>query len=351
MVVPTERRQVLRTWGTRVNRWSKLLQRRPRGYREFLLAMLSERCGLGRSLGRPVSITLEPTNVCNLQCPVCETGAGVLERKPGMMSYEGFVKIMDKVGPGANHLMFYFMGEPFLNREAYRMIRYARDMGIRVTSCTNGEPVDPQALYDSGINHISFQIGGMTQRSHEVYRKKSDLYRIFENLTSYLQILQTKGKRPSEHEVELGLIVMRHNEGEISAFLERCKTLGVQSTLISPCVRTPEQARTFLPEAEAYWLYDRGIWERGDGLAIKRHLPWNRCPWFYFAVTIQVNGDVVPCCRDAQGKNVFGNLFSESLESVWNGPRFRKWRRAFSRRPSPLDLCRLCPGEGAPMLS
>ena len=99
------------------------------------------------------------------------------------MSYGDFVKIMDKVGPRANHLMFYFMGEPFLNREAYRMIRYARDMGIHVTSCTNGDPVEPLALYESGINHISFQIGGVTQQSHQVYRRSSDLSRFFDNLT------------------------------------------------------------------------------------------------------------------------------------------------------------------------
>ena len=34
-----------------------------------------------------------------------------------MMTYEEFVKIIDKVGPGANHVMFYYMGEPFLNKE------------------------------------------------------------------------------------------------------------------------------------------------------------------------------------------------------------------------------------------
>jgi len=178
----------------RFDRILTLLQKRPKGYRHYLLSLVSERFHLGRSFGKPVSVTIEPTNVCNLRCPVCETGSGTLERKPRMMSYEDFVKIMSKVGPHANHLLFYYMGEPFLNRDAYRMIRYARDMGLYVTTCTNGDCVDPEAVYDSRINHISFQIGGVTQRTHAVYRKNSELSTILRNLGAYLDILQKHGK-------------------------------------------------------------------------------------------------------------------------------------------------------------
>src|SRR5436190_19036184 len=65
--------------------------------------------------GRPMNITIEQTNVCNLDCPVCETGAGILGRESGHMTLEQFKLIIDKVGAHTNTLMFYFMGEPFLN--------------------------------------------------------------------------------------------------------------------------------------------------------------------------------------------------------------------------------------------
>lgn len=334
----------------RFDRILTLLQKRPKGYRHYLLSLVSERFHLGRSFGKPVSVTIEPTNVCNLRCPVCETGSGTLERKPRMMSYEDFVKIMSKVGPHANHLLFYYMGEPFLNRDAYRMIRYARDMGLYVTTCTNGDCVDPEAVYDSRINHISFQIGGVTQRTHAVYRKNSELSTILRNLGAYLDILQKHGKNDGEQEVELGLIVMKQNEGEIGDFLRLCEEMKVKPTLISPCVRTYEQGKAFLPEAETYWLYDREIFERNGQLAIKRVIPWNSCPWLYYAITIQVDGNVVPCCRDAQGEHILGNLFSEPLEKVWNGPRFKKWRGQFRARQVQPPLCHLCPGQGPPEL-
>src|SRR3990167_7881068 len=70
-------------------------------------------------LGRPMNITIEPTNMCNLQCPVCETGAGILGREDAHMSLHVFKTIIDKISSHTNTLMFYFMGEPFLNKKAY----------------------------------------------------------------------------------------------------------------------------------------------------------------------------------------------------------------------------------------
>src|SRR5437870_5664556 len=44
--------------------------------------------------GRPMNITIEQTNVCNLDCPVCETGAGILGRTKRHMSLQDFRTII-----------------------------------------------------------------------------------------------------------------------------------------------------------------------------------------------------------------------------------------------------------------
>ena len=54
---------------------------------------------------------------------------------------------IDEVAPYTSTLLFYFMGEPFLNKNAYEMIRYARENGIFVETCTNGDFVDAEELY------------------------------------------------------------------------------------------------------------------------------------------------------------------------------------------------------------
>ena len=327
------------------------IYRRPRGYRNFLLSTFSQMIGSTKAFGQPVSITIEPANVCNLRCPICETGANILGRKPQMMTYDEFVKIINKVGPGANHVMFYYMGEPFLNKEIYRMIRYARDMGLYAMTCTNGDVVDPESLYASGINLVSFQIGGITQETHSVYRVNSNLAGVMGNVSRYLEIIRLRGRKNKEHQVELGFIVMRHNEGEIKEFLKIAKGMGVdRENIISPCVRTTQQGLNFLPQSNAYWIYERERFEQEGCLLPKKNYPKNSCPWLYYSMTIQVDGNVVPCCRDPHGHRIMGNLLEQSLEEIWNGPRLRAFRNAVFSQQLGVDICRLCPGEGPPRL-
>lgn len=323
------------------------IYRRPRGFRNFVLSSVSQMMGSTRAFGRPVSITIEPTDICNLRCPVCETGANILGRRPQMMTYEEFVTIMDKVGPGANHVMLYYMGEPFLNKDVYRMIRYARDMELNVMTCTNGDVVDPERLYESGINLVSFQIGGVTQETHSLYRVNSNLTRVMDNLSRYLEIIRLRGRKPAEHQVELGFIVMRHNEGELQEFLKMAERIGVdRKNIISPCVRTFQQGTEFLPKSDLYWMYERKKFEQEGCLFPKKNYPENSCSWLYYSITIQVDGNVVACCRDPHGRQIMGNLLEQSLDEVWNGSKLRGFRSAVFTKQAEVDICQLCPGEG-----
>ena len=296
-----------------------------------------------RIAGRPMNVTLEPTNICNLECPVCETGAGVLGRPDGHMTLEQFKTLIDKVAEHTNTLMFYFMGEPFLNKHAYKMVRYAKDVGIPfVTTCTNGDLLYPEKLVECGIDEVSFQIGGMTQETHQIYRINSNLERIMKNLKETLRIKQER--RPSMR-VLCGFILMKHNEHEVETFKREMAAIGVdQAVVIDPCVRTVEQGKLYLPTDKKHWFYDPVAFEAGE--LKPKIIPDNECPWIYYSLSIHVNGDVVPCCRDPKGEQVMGNLLSESLEEVWNGQRFQTFRNKLHQNQKEIGICRLCSGYG-----
>jgi MoaA/NifB/PqqE/SkfB family radical SAM enzyme len=97
-----------------------------------------------------------------------------MERDNGLLEYSQFVELIDQIAPSTAVLMYYFMGEPFLNPRAYDMIRYAREKGLYVETCTNGDLVDPAGVIFSDINQISFQISGLDNSSHQKYRVRSD---------------------------------------------------------------------------------------------------------------------------------------------------------------------------------
>lgn len=297
--------------------------------------------------GRPVNITLEPTNICNLKCPSCETGAGLLRRPKAQLSLEQFRVIIDKIASHTNTLMFYYMGETFLNRHAYEMIRYAKQKGIPfITTCTNGEVINPEKLVDSGLDEISFQLAGMTQATQQIYRVGSHLDKVLHNLKETVRL---KKARHSGMRVCCGFILMKHNEHQVEAFRATMAEIGVdEAVVIDPCVRTWEQGRDFLPTDRAHWLYAPAAFEQG--VLRPRIVPQNECPWIYYSLAIQVNGDVVPCCRDANGHFVMGNLFEQELGEIWNGKDYQAFRRQVLTNQKGLGLCRLCSGYGISLI-
>jgi radical SAM protein with 4Fe4S-binding SPASM domain len=255
------------------------------------------------------------------------------------MTLAEFRTIIEKIGAHTNTLMFYFMGEPFLNSEAYQMIRTAKEAGIPwVTTCTNGDLVDPEQLVMSGVDEVSFQIGGMSQETHQVYRVNSDLERLLGNLKECLRL---KRERRARLVIETGFILMKHNEHEVKAYIQYMSDLGVDRvSVVDPCVRTLEQGCEMLPKDKKHWFYDYSAF--AQGVLSPRNKPRNNCPWIYYSMVILVNGDVVPCCRDATGKFVMGNLLIHSLDEIWNGDRFKKFRKKLFTDQSAISICNLC---------
>lgn len=312
-----------------------------RGAKDHFLSSVSMLRQSPKVLGRPVNVTIEPTNMCNLNCPVCETGAGILGRADAHMSLAEFETIARKIAPNTNTLMFYFMGEPFLNRQAYEMIARGKTLGIPfITTCTNGDAVNPRKLVESGLDEISFQIGGLTQETHATYRINSNLDRVIGNIRETVRI---KKELKASIRITVGFILMKHNEHELDDFHRFVKEVGADdANVIDACVRDMEQGRKYLTTDTKNWYYDVESFRKG--LLRPKILPKNECPWIFYSMAIYVNGDVVPCCRDTTGKFIMGNLLRQGLDEVWNGEPFQAYRKKLHGNQAGISICRLCSG-------
>jgi MoaA/NifB/PqqE/SkfB family radical SAM enzyme len=296
----------------------------------------------------PVHIAIEPTNGCNAKCPVCETGKNEMLRRKGMLDKQAYEIFIDRVAKHTNSLLFYFMGEPFLNKHAYEMIRYTREKGIYVETCTNGDFVDARGVIFSDINKISFQLGGMTDETHKRYRVDSSLTKAHKNLH---ELIEERRKNPESNvQIEVGFIVMRHNEHEVPAFLKWAREIGVDvANVVDPCVRNMLEGYAYLPKDRKYWFYDEKAFEQG--LLKPKVLPQNECQWIWNSMQINWNGDAVPCCRDPNGKHVLGNVFQDGIMRVFNGKKARDFRRRILTEQGKVDICQLCSSYGLPTLT
>ena len=318
-----------------------------KGWQSYLWNTSMARMGLVGPLLPPVYIGLEPTNVCNAQCPVCETGKGEMKRNIGMLKMNDFQRFINQVHSTTNTLMLYFMGETFLNKNAYDMIRYAREKNIYVETCTNGDYVDPKGVIYSDINKISFQLGGMTEETNSRYRVRSVLAKTKNNL---MNLIEERKKNPQSNvQIEVGFIVMRHNEHEVNEFMEWANEVGVDiANIIDPCVRNMMEGYAYLPRNPKYWYYDKNQFDRGK--LVPAILPDNECAWIWNSVVINWDGDVVPCCRDPNGTHVLGNVFEEDIKVVFNSKSAREFRRKILHNQREVDICQLCSGYGLPTM-
>ncbi len=330
-----------------VKRAYPLIVDRPKGWKSLIYNTMLAKARISRPLMMPSHITIEPTNACNLKCPVCETGNGQMNRKKGLLDFDKYCEFIDEIAPTTSVLMFYFMGEPFLNKKAYEMIKYARQKGLFVETCTNGDFVDAKGVIYSDINDISYQLGGMTQISHQTYRIRGNLERTMSNIR---EVIALRNKTPGSNvSISAGFIVMKHNEHEVPEFLKWAKAVGIdRANVIDPCVNTIEQGNLMLPSDKRYWFYDEEAFERG--VLKPKHIPDNECTWIWNSATITWEGDVVPCCRDPLAKHNLGNVFEKPLKEIWNSDKAIGFRKRILNEQSKVDICELCSGYGVPAL-
>ncbi|MBW1767598.1 MAG: radical SAM protein, partial [Deltaproteobacteria bacterium] len=130
-------------------------------------------------VGMPPILQIEPSNICNLHCLTCATGAGLMTRPAALMSFDMYRRVIDQVKDHVYLLAFWSWGEPFINKDAFRMIRYAKENGILVHTSTNGHYFNTKEqarkVVDSGLDSLIVAVDGLDQQTYAKYRKGGNL--------------------------------------------------------------------------------------------------------------------------------------------------------------------------------
>ncbi len=287
--------------------------------------------------GMPIMVEMEPTTRCNLRCFSCPTGMRRLGRPSGDMKYENFKKIIDEIGNDVLVLVLYLHGEPFLNKDIYKMISYAKMKGIFVVASTNGNILDTKELIKSGLQYLIICLDGTTPEIYNKYRIGGNFDKVVENIKSIMK--EKEGcKTPF---IDLHFIVNKYNEHQISEIKKLSRVLGVDNLVIKKFVPPPfvlqsknlnsyKRILSFLPKTKEY-KYDLRISKKKN------------CNRIWISTTITWDGFLIPCCYDVSANYNFGNVFQKNFKSVWNGKEYRFFRQMLIKK-SKIPLCFRCPG-------
>ncbi len=125
----------------------------------------------------PLTIYLEPTNICNFKCLYCPESFDNYKEAAGghfQLSLDDFKAVARQIKAlgTVKTLNFYMMGEPFVNKSLPQFISIAKTEAIaeRVIVTSNGTLVKPhlyQSICDSRLDYLRVSIYGGTEASHK----------------------------------------------------------------------------------------------------------------------------------------------------------------------------------------
>ncbi len=290
--------------------------------------------------GMPGVIMIEPTNICNLRCPMCPSGNGTLKRAKGYMDFELYKKVIDEVSEYAFMLILWNQGEPFLNKDMVKMIKYAHSKRLYTLVSTNANILPPaEEIVDSGLDRLIVSLDGASQETYNQYRINGEIDKVKENVR---KLVEAKKKKKSIFpKILWQFIVMKHNEHEIESIRNLAKELGVDSlSLKTVQIYEKDDIKNFLPENPKYRRYKIS----GDDFELKFGIK-NRCRRIWDQPVINWNGEMAVCCFDKDIDYPVGNVKTNSVKSIFKNEKFQKMRNTILTNRSAIKMCRNC-GEG-----
>ena len=248
------------------------------------------------------------------------------------MSMELFERIINQIATNAKVIQMYWMGEPLLNPNIYKMVHYCKQhTNAKIIISTNGSLLSKEAVFQlsqNGLDEIIVSVDACnSQKIYSAIRINGNIDVLNKNIEI---LLQNKGKM----HVVLQFIDMFINRSEKKAFIEKWRGTGCDTSI--SCLYTWANQIPSLQLAS-------------DNLSPVRNKKRIPCADLWNKMTINHDGIVSVCCFDWNHTHILGNCETESLFDIWNGQAINMIRSKHEKGLySQIALCRGCDAWAEP---
>lgn len=274
-------------------------------------------------------VNIEITNICNLQCSFCPE----VVRTQSMMTQSTFKKILSEVSRYTRIVTFHLMGDPLVHPELESFLDLAHEHKLQVYFVTNGVLLkNPELLLHPAIRQVSFSLHSYADNFPE---KDPTQY-----LTKIFDFTELAfNKRPTLFinyrlwNLESRKQCSNQNELIYQKIEERFKV-----TILRDWNYHLSKSQKLLNYLSLHFETEF-IWPGLDLPILGTH---GTCHGLKNHIGILVDGTVVPCCLDKEGKIALGNLKEHSLKDILNSPRAQSILKGFQNNQLVEDLCKRC---------
>lgn len=290
--------------------------------------------------GLPFSLSVEPTNLCNLNCLECPTGQNTLTRKKGDIDFSLYNKIIAQNRKTLITLILYFQGEPLINDKIFELINLASKNKIYTITSTNGHYLNVEnckKIVESKLNKLIISLDGINQQTYQEYRVGGNYKTVINGINNLIETKKNlKSKLPI---IELQFLVFKHNQHQITDFKILAKKLNVDKyKLKSAQIYDLEKNKYLIPTINKFSRYKK---DENGNFIIKSKLK-NHCSRMWKSSVITWQGDVVPCCFDKDAKYVLGNINNNDFKIIWKNNNYLKFRESIKTDRQNIDICKNC---------
>ncbi|MRR24201.1 radical SAM protein [bacterium] len=321
----------------------------------------------------PAAISVELSSRCNLTCPECVTGTGLLRRKNSYIRYDLASEIAAQFRGRALSAWLSFQGEPMMHPDFFRMLELFEGMNPVIS--TNGHFLDIESctrLAGSPLKRIIISYDGVTRETYGMYRRGGDHTLVREGI---IRLAAAIRENRSRLKIVLQFLVHRGNEHEIPVAAGFARSVGAGFRVKSMQVLDPDRAGEWMPSDHRLARYacgeGGGPGSAGDsrprhagseagalgsdghgtaqivcgegGIPVNGPARTRGCLRMWTSAVITTDGDVVPCCFDKNGLHTMGNLAVMSFSEIWRGKKYGSFRENVMRDRKLVDICSNCP--------
>ena len=317
----------------------------------------------GRVRYKPIQISCYITDKCTLNCNFCPHHSPhrnkhypFLHNSLQDMTFETFRKIIDTF-PETIRITLTGTGEPFLNRNIFKMIDYAISNRKLITVISNGTLLKNNLDELLKRNIFSLCISLNVESQMEFYKLANNEQYNFDSIVFILQEFIKKNNRKIK--LNLTYVVSKKNIFNIDNVLNfvREKLPDVSAVLFLNVIyfgieQIYPLEETLRDDDLEVVNYLEQLKKQTNDYPFQIVLPQLKntikgitCDDFFTHLLIDAEGNVSGCGRAITPQKEFGNIFEEG-RGVWNNDYFQKMRlmslrKEFNQHP----VCKNCMGS------
>ena len=284
-----------------------------------------------KAWGLPAHVKIDVSPNCNLRCPVCpHSRMSKADRAAngGEMDTARFETVIDQLKGKTLFASLYNLGEPLLNRDLFRMVRYAEENRVStyITSNFSMKLSDErlEEFFTSKLTLLIVGIDGVSEETFGQQRVRGSWETVRDNLVRLARRKQELGS--AYPFIQIQFFCYPYNAHERADVMQFATEHGIDEVSFIYGNKTP-------------WL---------DALRPRPDLPAKRrslrpaCAWPYFSMLVMNDGRVLPCCKFRLDYHYggdksldMGDLTGQTVGEIYaSGP----YRQARSMASSPARM-------------